>query len=239
MGERLILQSSKLKAKEIKGKKYHTHRSQYALSRCATYRTCPLAEMSSSRGVESSHRHGHIDPRPIFRPHRRLPKRVSDRSPRVLPPHFNRALGLRNGPVKTEACDARVELRDNCICIWSPLCAHTGEVPANAECKSAGFAGVSSGLGLGDGSLVCIAPLLLWPKLEMIMSMGRAFTSPKNTPPSTPTSISTNTSTTTTETTKTTAYPKGLGLDSPRAPSAAAVLVSCWLLAVGLLLLLW
>ena len=36
-----------------------------------------------------------------------------------------------------------------------------------------------------------------------------------------------------TETTKTTPYPKGLGLDSPRVPSGAAVLVSCWLWAVG------
>ena len=56
---------------------------------------------------------------------------------------------------------------------------------SNTCSKSAGFAGMSSEVGLGDGLLVCTAFLLLWSKLELIMSMGRALTSPKNTPPST------------------------------------------------------
>ena len=57
------------------------------------------------------------------------------------------------------------------------------------------------------------------------MSMGRAFTSPKNTPPQ-----ATSTSSTTT---KTTPYPKGLGLDSPWVLFGAAVLVGCWLPVVA------
>ena len=38
---------------------------------------------------------------------------------------------------------------------------------------------MSSEVGLGDGLLVCTVLLLLWPKLELVMSMGCAFTSPK------------------------------------------------------------
>ena len=76
--------------------------------------------------------------------------------------------------------------------------------------QSAGLAGVSSEVQLGDGWLVYSVLLLVWCKLKLIMSIGRIFTSPKNTP-----------------------YPKGLGLDSPRVPSSAAVLVGCGLLAVG------
>ena len=85
--------------------------------------------------------------------------------------------------------------------------------------NSAGLAGVSSGVGLDDGLLVYTLLLLLWPKLKLIMSVGRAFTSP-----------ATSTSTTTT---KTTPYPKGLGLDSPWVLSGAAVLVGCWLPVVA------
>ena len=38
---------------------------------------------------------------------------------------------------------------------------------------------MSSEVGLGDGLLVCTVLLLLWPKLELVMSMRRVFTSPK------------------------------------------------------------
>ena len=76
-------------------------------------------------------------------------KRQSDRSPRVLPLTSTELSDLETTPVKTEVCGARAELRDECLWIWSPLCAHTGGVPDNAECKSAGFAGVSSELPIG------------------------------------------------------------------------------------------
>ncbi len=52
--------------------------------------------------------------------------------------------------------------------------------------ESAGHAGVSSEAGLDDGLLVWSLLLLIWPKLKLIMSMGSAFTSPKNTPPTHP-----------------------------------------------------
>ena len=55
--------------------------------------------------------------------------------------------------------------------------------------QSAGIAGVSSGMGLGDGLLVCPCAfaLVYKSKLELLMSLGRAFASLKNTtPPSLP-----------------------------------------------------
>ena len=48
--------------------------------------------------------------------------------------------------------------------------------------KSAGLAGVSSEVRLGDGWLVCSALLLAWSKLKLIRSiLDGYFTSPKNT----------------------------------------------------------
>ena len=89
------------------------------------------------------------------------------------------------------------------------------------------------GVGLDGALLVGTSLLLGWPKLTLIVSMGRAFTSPKQTPlpPFPPPTTSTSTSTTTT---KTTSYLKALGLDS-----AGSSLVLLFLLADGLLLLLW
>ena len=45
--------------------------------------------------------------------------------------------------------------------------------------ESAGLASVSSGNRFGD---VCSVLLLVWSHLELIMSLGRSFASPKNTP---------------------------------------------------------
>ena len=101
---------------------------------------------------------------------------------------------------------------------------------------SSGLAGVSSGVRLGDGWLVCSALLLVWPKLELIVSIGRILSWPKNNPPPHPTT-STSTSTTTTKTTPISKrsrarFPPG----SLRC--CCACWLGCWLLAVGLLLLL-
>ena len=77
-------------------------------------------------------------------------------------------------------------------------------------------------VGLDDGLLVCTSLLLLlWPKLNLIISYGARFYFALKTPLPTPT------------TTKTTPYPKGLGLDSPWVLSSAAVLVGCWLPAAA------
>ncbi len=48
--------------------------------------------------------------------------------------------------------------------------------------ESAGLAGVSSEAQLGDGWLVCSVLLLVWPKLKLIMSIGRVFLLRQKTP---------------------------------------------------------
>ena len=57
------------------------------------------------------------------------------------------------------------------------------EMERHGAPKSAGLAGVSSEVRLGDGWLVCSALLLEWSKLNLLRSIGRIFTSPKNTRP--------------------------------------------------------
>jgi len=93
----------------------------------------------------------------------------------------------------------------------------------NLSLKSAGLTGVSSEMGLDNRLFVCALPLLMYSKLNLIMFLGRAFTSPKITPPA-PTTT-TNTSTTTTP------HPKRSRARFPIGPLRCCC--SCWLLAVS------
>ena len=108
------------------------------------------------------------------------------------------------------------------------------EMERHGAPKSAGLAGMSSEVRLGDGWLVCSALLLEWSKLKLIRSIGRIFYFAQKHPPPPPPTTSTSTSTTTT---KTTPYAKGLRLDSPlRCCCGCSCCRRCWLLLLLLLL---